>query len=274
MKIVADSCCDITTQEEKELEINIVPLTLFLGEESFLDDSQLNLEDYKHKLSLYKGRATSACPSPGSFKEAFMEEDETFCITLSNNLSGTYNSAELGKEMAEEEGKRVEIIDSKSASAAEALIAYEIHDLIEQGLKFDEITERILEFVKKMKTYFVLENMDNLVKNGRLNKITGKIITALHVKPIMGADDEGNIKLYNYARTKKQILEKLVGMVKDVKNAEETFRLVIAHNNNTPLAENLKADLLNVFSAINIRIVPTRGLSSMYADEKGIIIAF
>lgn len=274
MKIVADSCCDITTQEEKELDIKIVPLTLLLGDENFLDDSQLDLEDYKQKLSKYQGRATSACPSPGSFKEAFLEDDETFCITLSNNLSGTYNSAELGKGLAEEEGKRVEIIDSKSASAAEALIAYELNDLIEQGLKFDEITERILELVKKMKTYFVLENMDNLVKNGRLNKITGKVITALHVKPIMGTDDEGNIKLYNYARTKKQILEKLVGMVKDVKDVEETFRLVIAHNNNTPLAENLKADLLSVFTSINVRIVPTRGLSSMYADEKGIIIAF
>ena len=274
MKIVADSCCDITTQEEKELDIKIVPLTLLLGDESFLDDSQLDLEDYKQKLSKYQGRATSACPSPGSFKEAFIEDDETFCITLSNNLSGTHNSAELGKGLAEEEGKRVEIIDSKSASAAEALIAYELNDLIQQGLKFDEITERILEFVRKMKTYFVLENMDNLVKNGRLNKVTGKIITALHVKPIMGADDEGNIKLYNYARTKKQILEKLVGMVKDVKDVGETFRLVIAHNNNTPLAENLKADLLSVFTSINIRIVPTRGLSSMYADEKGIIIAF
>lgn len=274
MKIVADSCCDITKQEEKELDINIVPLTLFLGEESFLDDSQLDLDDYKHKLSQYQGRATSACPSPGSFKEAFMEDEETFCITLSNNLSGTYNSAELGKEMAVEEGKKVEIIDSKSASAAEALIAYELYDLIKEGLNFDEITDRIQEFVSKMKTYFVLENMDNLVKNGRLNKITGKIITALHVKPIMGADDEGNIKLYNYARTKKQILEKLVGMVKDVRDVGETFRLVIAHNNNTPLAENLKEDLLNVFTAINIRIVPTRGLSSMYADEKGIIIAF
>ena len=125
-----------------------------------------------------------------------------------------------------------------------------------------------------MKTYFVLENMDNLVKNGRLNKITGKVITALHVKPIMGADDEGNIKLYNYARTKKQVLEKLVGMVKDVRGVGENFRLVIAHNNNTPLAENLKEDLLDVFTSIDIRIVPTRGLSSMYADEKGIIIAF
>lgn len=274
MKIVADSCCDITKQEEKELDINIVPLTLFLGEESFLDNSELDLDDYKNKLSLYQGRATSACPSPGSFKEAFMEDEQTFCITLSNNLSGTCNSAELGKEMAEEAGRQVEIIDSKSASAAEALIAYKLHDLIKKGLNFDQITERIHEFVSRMKTYFVLENMDNLVKNGRLNKITGKIITALHVKPIMGADDEGNIKLYNYARTKKQILEKLVGMVKDVRGAEETFRLVIAHNNNRPLAENLKEDLMNVFTSIDIRIVPTRGLSSMYADEKGIIIAF
>lgn len=274
MKIVADSCCDITKLEEKDLNIKIVPLTLFLGEENFLDDSELDLDDYKHKLSQYKGRATSACPSPGIFKDAFMEDDETFCITLSNNLSGTCNSAELGKKMAEEEGKRVEIIDSKSASAAEALIAYELHDLIKQGLNFEGITEAIHEFVSKMKTYFVLENMDNLVKNGRLNKITGKVITALHVKPIMGADNEGNIKLYNYARTKKQILEKLVEMVKAVRGQGDTFRLVIAHNNNTPLAENLKENLMNVFTSIDIRIVPTRGLSSMYADEKGIIMAF
>lgn len=274
MKIVADSCCDITAQEEKEFDIKIVPLTLFLGEESFLDDSELDLDDYKEKLSIYLGRATSACPSPGSFKEAFMESDETFCITLSSNLSGTYNSAMLAKDMAVEEGKKVEIIDSKSASAGEAFLAYELMDLIKEGLKFENINERMLEIVSKMKTYFVLENMDNLVKNGRLNKVAGKIITALHVKPIMGADEDGNIKLYNYGRTKKQILEKLVNMVKEVKGVSETFRLVIAHNNNLELAKNLQESLVAVFDNINIKIVPTRGLSSMYADNKGIVLAF
>ena len=274
MKIVADSCCDITARDEKEFNINIVPLTLFLGEESFLDDSKLDLDDYKEKLSQYQGRATSACPSPGSFKEAFMEDKETFCITLSSNLSGTYNSAMLAKEMAEEEGAKVEVIDSKSASAGEAFLAYELLDLIGQGLKFDDIRDKMQDIVSRMKTYFVLENMDNLVKNGRLNKVAGKIITALHVKPIMGADDEGNIKLYNYGRTKKQIIEKMVGMVKDIKEAGATFTLVIAHNNNIELAQNLQESLLAVFEKINIKIVPTRGLSSMYADNKGLIIAF
>ncbi len=274
MKIVADSCCDITVEDEKKFDIKIVPLTLYLGDESFVDDNTLDLEGFKQKMSLYKERIRSACPSPGEYKEAFLNNERTFCITLSTNLSGSYNSAILGKEMAEEEGGRVEVIDSKSASAAEALIAYELIDQIKEGLSYEEIKANILEFVKNMKTYFVLENLDNLMKNGRLNKITGKIITALHVSPIMGADDEGNIKLYNYGRTKKQIIEKMVNMVKDGKEAKETFKLVIAHNNNIELAEKLQLALNEVFSSIIIKIVPTRGISSMYADNKGLIIAF
>ncbi|MDD2371143.1 MAG: DegV family protein [Firmicutes bacterium] len=274
MKIVADSCCDITSQEEKEFDIKLVPLTLYLGEESFVDDDTLDLEDFKEKMALYKDCSRSACPSPGEYKQAFLNNGQTFCITLSSNLSGSYNSAVLAKEMAEEEGEQVEVIDSKSAAAAEALLAYEIVDQIKAGLSYEEIKDYILEFVKNMKTYFVLENLDNLMKNGRLNKVAGKIITALHVSPIMGADGDGNIKLYNYGRTKKQILQKMVNMVKECKQAGETFKLVIAHNNNSEMAESLQSALNEVFNSIVIKLVPTRGISSMYADNKGLIIAF
>ncbi len=274
MKIVADSCCDITAQEEKEFDIKIVPLTLYLGEESFVDDDTLDIKAFNEKMNLYKERTRSACPSPGEYKEAFLNNEKTFCITLSSNLSGSYNSAILGKDMAEEEGVRVEVIDSKSASAAEALIAYELIDQIKEGLSYEEIKENILEFVKNMKTYFVLENLDNLMKNGRLNKITGKIITAFHVSPIMGADVDGNIKLYNYGRSKKQIIGKMVNMVKESKQADDNFKLVIAHNNNNEMAESLQSALNEAFSSIIIKIVPTRGLSSMYADNKGLVIAF
>lgn len=274
MKIVADSCCDITVEEENEYGIKIVPLTLYLGDESFVDNNELDLEDFKHKMSLYTERIRSACPSPGEYKEAFLKDEKTFCITLSTNLSGSYNSAILGKELAEEEGGRVEVIDSKSASAAEALIVYELIDQIKAGNEYENITKNILEFIKNMKTYFVLENLDNLMKNGRLNKITGKIITALHVSPIMGADNDGNIKLYNYGRTKKQIIDKMVNMVKDVKPVGDTFKLVIAHNNNIEMAEKVQSSLKEVFNSIIVKIVPTRGISSMYADNKGIVIAF
>ena len=274
MKIVADSCCDITVQEEMDYGVQIVPLTLFLGDESFIDDKNLDIEDYRTKLGLYQGRPTSACPSPGDFLQAFREEEENFCLTVSANLSGTYSSALVAKEMAEEEGMKVEVIDSKTASAGQALLVYEMLDLIKAGLKYEEIKEKIQDFIKNMKTYFVLENMDNLVKGGRLNKVAGKIITALHVHPIMGADGDGNIKLYNYGRTRKQIIDKMVGMVKECKEASDNFKLVIAHHNNIELAESIKEAVNLAFESAVVKIVPTRGLCSMYADNKGVILAF
>lgn len=272
--IVVDSCCDVTPELRSNYGITAVPLTISLGDRHVADDEQLDLPQFLDDMRRHEGKVATAAPSPTLFKEAFMKSKKAFGVTLSSNLSGSYASAKVGMEMAEEEGAEVHVFDSKSASAGEVLIALKIGEMIRTGLEKAEIVETIEAFIKKMKTYFVIENIDNLLKNGRMNKITGKIITVLGIKPIMGSDGDGNIALFSHARSELQVIDKLAATIKQSNRSVEGQPMVIAHCNNPTLAQKLKDEISRRYRFSGIHIVPMRGISSVYANDKGLVMAF
>ena len=271
--LVADSCCDLTKEMRQEWNVKSIPLTLTLADESYTDDDNLNLPDFMARMRACKGRVGSAAPSPGAYAEAFGTND-AFAVTLSSNLSGSYASALAGKSMAEEAGARVHVFDSRSAAAAEVLLILKLRRLIREGLQKSEIIQKVERFIKEMRTFFVLDNIDNLLKNGRLNRITATIISTLHIRPIMGADGNGNISLFSHVQGWKQVVKKLADTIEKDGRATEGQSLVITHCNNPSLAEELKAEIEQRYRFSEILVLPTRGLSSLYANEKGVIMAF
>mgnify|MGYP003592513077 FL=1 len=179
-----------------------------------------------------------------------------------------------GKEIAEESGASVHVFDSRSAAAGEVLLILKIRKLIQQGLEKSEIIQKIESFIKDMSTFFVLDNIDNLYKNGRLNRITATLISTLHIRPIMGADREGNISLVSHVQGWKQVVKKLADTIEHVGRDTTGQSLVITHCNNPTMAEELKAEIERRYHFSEILVLPTRGLSSLYANEKGVIMSF
>ena len=271
--LVADSSCDLTNELRKEWGVKSVPLTLTLAEESYIDDDDLDVPDFMLRMQACKGRVGSAAPSPGLYADAF-GTGESFAVTLSSSLSGSYASAMAGKSMAEETGAKVHVFDSRSAAAAEVLIVMKIRKFIEEGLQRSEIIQKVEHFIKEMCTFFVLDNVENLRKNGRLNRITATIISTLHIRPIMGADADGNISLFSHVQGWKQVVRKLADTIEKDGRKTDGQSLVITHCNNPSLAEELKAEIERRYRFAEILVLPTRGLSSLYANEKGIIMAF
>jgi DegV family protein with EDD domain len=264
------------TRELKErLGAAIVPLTMLLGDRSYLDDEQLDLPAFMKSMAAFTSKVGTASPSPQLYKNEFMGEHISFAVTISSKLSGSFDSAMLGKKLAEEEGKAdVHVFDSKSACAGETLIAIKIHEIISQGLQKSQIISHIESFINDMKTYFVLDSIENLLKNGRLNKVVGNIISALHIKPVMGADGNGDIALFSHVRGPHKIVDKLLDQIGKSGKKTEGLNLVIAHCNNQALADKLKMAAEKAYHFKQIFIVPTKGISSVYANEKGIVIAF
>ncbi|UWG98791.1 DegV family protein [Dehalobacter sp. DCM] len=273
-RIIADSCCDLTQELRKKWGVTTVPLTMTLGEACFVDDDALDLSGFMEEMKNCEDRVGSASPSPMLYKEAFQGSHTSFAVTLSSNLSGSYTSAMLGKAMAEEENADVHVFDSKSATAGEVLVVWKILKLIQDGIPKSGIISSIESFIAEMKTYFVLDNIDNLLKNGRLNKITGKLISVLNLKPIMGSDGHGNITLFSHARGQKQIIEKLADTIEASGRKTDGEDIVITHCNNAGLAERLKDTIKARYHFKEILILPTRGLSSVYTNDKGIVMAF
>ena len=273
-RIIADSCCDMTPELQERLGVITVPLSMTLGERSIVDDETLDLPRFMVEMKNCTDRIGSAAPSPTLYQEAFQQAQAAFVVTLSSNLSASYANAILGKTMAEEEGAEVHVFDSKSASAGEVLVVLKIRRMIDAGFHKATIIAAVEDFIREMKTYFVLDNIENLLKNGRLNKVVGKLICLLNIKPVMGADDDGHIALYDHARGQNQIIRKLADTIEKSGKHTEGESLVITHCQNPGLAERLKETIQNRYHFQEILIVPTRGLSSTYANSGGIVMAF
>lgn len=273
-KLVADSCCDLTTELIKENEIKRVPLKMTLGDDTFIDDKDLNINEFLTCMNKYKGRAMSACPSPSEYDMEYSKDKTNFVVTLSGQLSGSYSSAVTAKSISDGVGKDVHVFDSKSASAGELLIILKLRELIDKGLEKTDIINKVDDFISNMKTFFVLENLDNLMKNGRMSKIVGTIATVMQIRAILGSDGDGNIAFFDKARGTPNAIQKLADIIgvhcKDTKNKI----LTITHCNNETQALRLKKLVEQKYSFKDILIAKTGGLSSMYANQGGVIIAF
>lgn len=274
-KIIGDSCMDMTEELRRDPHFQTIPLTLQVDEQNFVDDETFDQAAFIKAVAASPNCPRSACPSPGAFLEAYQnaDADMIFVVTLSQHLSGTYNSAVMAKDMFEqkESKKKVAVIGSDSASCGETLIGLEIQRLAEQGLAFEEIERGARSFLREMKTYFVLESLEALRKNGRLTGIQAFFASALNIKPVMGADSGTIIKL-NQARGIKKALDKMVEIfVSEVKNPHEKV-VGIAHCNCPERAEYVKKMLERTLDFRDVRIMDTAGVSTLYASDGGIVV--
>lgn len=196
-------------------------------------------------------------------------------MTLSSKLSSTFDHAVMAKRMylQEKRDKFIHVFDSMSASVGEALVSIKILELIKQNKPETIIVGKVNQYIKDMKTLFVLESLDNLIKSGRINKLVGKIASVLSIRPIMRGVD-GNISLVEQVRGSKKALRRLVELIGELGENLEERVLGIAHCNCLEKAEELKKQVLKRYKFKDIIIVPTKGVCSVYANEGGIIIAF
>lgn len=278
-QIIADSCGDFTEQMKQNPIFKTVPLTLEIGSYSILDDENFNQLDFINRVNASSIGPKTACPSPEAFQKAIEESDadEIYVVTISASLSGTFQSASIGLSLYEENGgtKKVHIFNSKSASAGECKLCLDIQELKDAGKSFEEVVEEVEMACDNLKTLFVLESLDTLRKNGRLSGIKSLLAGALNIKPIMGAVD-GSIVQLGQQRGMQKALRKMMELAIERAGGVEavkTKRLVITHVNAPERAEQLKADFEKLAEFKEIVLTNAMGVATIYANDKGIILA-
>lgn len=276
-RIIADSCLDLTPEMIEENRVQRVPLTLQVDGVDYIDDDSFDQKKFIKVIADFSGCPKSACPSPEDFKAAYGADDVTaFCITLSAELSGSYNSAVLGCRMAQEEfpNKKVYVFNSRSASVGETLIAIKIQECVASGCSFEEVVEKVEAFIRGQQTMFVLDNLDTLRKNGRLTGVKATLVSVLNIRPVMAATPEGTITQCSLGRGTKKALKKMVEDVGKRAVDMNNHIFAIAHCNCPERAQFVKEQVERLYSFKKIIISETRGVSTMYADDGGIIISF
>lgn len=275
-KIIGDSCFDLNEELKKIPNLDIAPLKINIDGREFIDNESL---DQKELLMFMKNSSNvpkTASPSPSDYIKEYEGEEDVFVVTISSKLSGSYNSAILAKEMYLEQSKDkfIHVFDSLSASVGQTLVGLKILEMEELNYKREKVVVKVNEYIQEMKTLFLLESLDNLIKAGRINKIVAKIATAFSIKPIMCATDSGSINILEKARGSKKALRRLVDLIGEKGEKLEEKILGIAHCNCFEKAEKLKAEIKEKYNFKDIIIVETAGISTVYANDGGIVIAF
>lgn len=277
-RIIVDSCCDLLPHMRKD--VHVAPLKITVNDvNEYVDDGTADIPALIADMASTDKPARSACPSPQTYLELMRGADTCFVITLSSRLSGSYNAAALARNMALEENphQHIHIFDSESASAGEAMLLLYLQSLIALGLDYEAIVEKMDWCIARMHTLFVLEDLSNLVKNGRVNKIAGKLATALAIHPLLSDDGHGEIKMMAMARGMKSALRSLVSRVGELTKAApaNSVQLVLTFCNCPQRAQEVKEMILSSCEAIkDVVLIPTGALSSMYASDGGVVVAF
>lgn len=273
--IVMDSCGECTAKMKEDERVISAPLTLQVDDHIIIDDDTFDQADFLRKVAESPNCPKSACPSPDHYKEAFEKaEKRAYGVTLTAELSGSYNSAMLARDLVLEERPelQIHIFNSRSASVGETLITEKIQECEEKGMEFSEVVETVENYINTQNTFFVLENLETLRKNGRLSNLKAFVASALKIKPVMGATPEGTIIQLDQARGINKALVKMVSYIVEAAEDPEQKILGITHCNCPERAEAVKNAILEKISVKDVILLDTAGVSSMYANDGGVIV--
>lgn len=276
MRIVADSSCDVTQEMKARLGLTLVPLTISVGDQHYIDDENLDLDAMLDAIDAYPEAAKSACPSPQAFMDAFKEQGSVFVITLTAALSGTYNSAMIAKDLfiQDHHEKFIHVFDSKGSSVRETMIALKLDELIKKGLSELEIVKEVDAYIENNRFIFQLGSLDTMIKNGRISKLKGFIANALNIRPILFASPTGEAELIENVRTEKKSIQRMVEIIGENCNDFSDKILGISHCEALEKAEQIKREIEKNYNFKEVFIVPMQGLSSLYTNRGGITISF
>lgn len=275
-KVVIDSCGELLDEWKQDPRFESVALTLSVDGVNIIDDETFDQADFLKRVAECPECPKSACPSPERYMRAFdCEAEHVYAVTLSAELSGSYNSAVLGKNLLQEDhpDRQIHIFNSKSASVGQTLIAMKIQECEEAGLPFEQVIETVDAYIEQQHTFFVLDNLETLRKNGRLSKVKALVASALKIKPVMGSTEEGAICQLDQARGMNKALVKMAQAIVEKTADSGQKTLAISHCNCHERAILLKNALEERMPIKKIVILDTAGVSSMYANDGGVIVA-
>lgn len=275
-KVIVDSCGELTKEMKESGIFETASLGIEVDDYHIIDDDTFNQAEFLRRVAESPNCPKSSCPSPETYMEGYhCEAERVYAVTLSAELSGSYNSAVLGMNLYHEEygDKDIYVFNSRSASVGETLIAKKIMECEEAGMTFSEVIDNVEEYISRQNTYFVLESLETLRKNGRLTGLKAIAATVLNIKPVMGSTPKGEICQLGQARGINKALQKMVDAVTgDLRDAENKI-LAISHCNCPERAQSVRKMIEERTNLKEIIVLETRGISSMYANDGGVIVA-
>ena len=271
-KIVADSSADTLTLDG--VDFASAPLTILTDEKEYVDNAVLDVAGMTEDLLKYHGRSSTACPGVGDWWAAFGDAEEIFCVTITSNLSGSFNAAKIAAQEYEENhpGRRVFVLDSLSTGPEMRLLLERLREDVAAEMAFEAICEDVTAYSAKTGLLFVLESMKNLANNGRVSKLAATAAGILGIRAVGKASDVGTLQQLHKCRGEKKALQTILAEMEA--HGFTGGRIRIAHGLNENGAKALLDVIRSAYPNIEATIVPFSGLCCFYAERGGLMVGF
>ena len=272
IKIVSDSSSDLLMLDD--IEFASSPMKIITAKREFVDDENLNVDGMANFFNEYKERSQTSCPNPADWLDAFGDADDIICVTITSALSGSYNSACTAKELyeAENEGKRVFVLDTLSAGPEITLIVRKLEALVKSGMAYEGVCDKIQEYTKRTGLVFMLKSLKNFAANGRVSPLVAKLVGFAGICIVGKASDEGTLEPTHKCRGENRSLETLINDLKEL--VLKNGKVSIGHCQNEGAATKLKQMIESTFEKAQVEIHRLRGLCSFYAEKGGLLVGF
>ncbi|TLS34942.1 DegV family protein [Pseudalkalibacillus caeni] len=279
IKIITDSSVDLPEELLQQHNISVVPLNIHFQDKNYKAGVDIDTPTFYEKMKTAKELPKSSAPAPQDFIEKFNEtdeQDELVVLSLSKGISSTFENAVLAKTMFLEDhpDRSIEIINTKSASAGLGLLVLKAAEMVEAGNSFQEIVSSIQDDVDDLMTMFVLDTLENVIKGGRLDKVKGKIASALNIKLLLRASEEGTIEMIDKVRGNKRAIREFIDRIGKYGHNLETKVLAIAHSNCEDKARALMEQIQERYKVKRVILSSMGPLIGTYAGEGALLVAF
>ena len=250
MKVVTDSATDTHLQEDKNLDVHIVPLKVTLDGKTYRDKIDISADEFYKILEASGGLPITSQPSAGEFAEVYRKlakkDPDILSIHMSSGLSGTVNSALAAVEMVPE--ANITVVDTKTLSGAAGWQVQAAVQAIKAGWPLDRILQKLKDIAAATYSFYTLKELKYLIHGGRISHIKGLLASVLQIKPLIGVHKElGNYTQEGQARSFNNALSGLVDLMKKTVPSMEPLRVQIVHTANPEGAVLLKEKITQVF---------------------------
>ena len=271
-KIIADSSADMLVLDG--VDFASAPLIIRTDDKNYVDDAALDVTGMVDDLLHYSGKSSTACPGVGEWLEAFGDAEEIFCVTITSNLSGSYNAATIAARDYTEAhpDRKVYVLDSLSTGPEMRLLLERLREDLQAGMAFEAVCEDVSAYSARTGLLFVLESMKNLANNGRVSKLAAKAAGLLGIRAVGKASDVGTLEMLDKCRGAKKAQAAVVEHMQALGYVGGEVR--ISHVGNEAAATSLRDAVAALFPDAAIQVYEARGLCSFYAEKGGMLIGF
>lgn len=271
-KLIVDSSSNMVNDPTHNVEV--VPLTISFGGKDYIDDQNLNIQEFLSDMNKNQVAGKTTCPSIQAWLDALEGTEKAIIVTMTSGMSGTFSSALQAKNMYEEKhpSSQIIVVDSRSAGPELTIVLHGIEKMIQGDIRFVDLEEEIAEFRMHTHLLFILQSLHNLSLNGRVSPAVAKIAGLLKINLIGTASKDGKLEPLTKARGMKKAVRELLKYMKD--DNYHGGEVIIDHCENEKDAETIKEKLQAEYPDAQITIRPMHGLCSFYAEEGGLMIGF